>query len=72
MKPPVLIHSKKVRKLLENLGFEQHARVFKWKGAAHRVWLRNRVTDQVTDLNPDQIRGLLDKTVPDPSLDFLG
>ena len=72
MDPPVVLHSTRVRKLLSGLGFSPSVRVIKWKGAAHRVWVTGgQVTGEVTGSNPDKIRGLLDATVPDPSLDFL-
>lgn len=65
MDPPVQIHTSRVSRLLEGMGFEKVAKPIKWAGATHRVWVTGgQVTGEVTC----ELRKLLDATVVE---DFL-
>lgn len=70
MTPAVVLHTTRVRKLLESMGFGAVKKLVWWKGAPHRVWLP-ALTGDITSVEPSEIRVLLDLTTPNGGEDFL-
>jgi hypothetical protein len=60
--PPIVLQTSAVRRLLLKMGYLPYNKQVKWEGAAHRVWVTNRVTTEVTSLNPAQVREMLAAT----------
>ena len=72
--PPVVLHTTRVRKLLEGMGFKQMPGLLKWKGMPHRVWIRvtgQRGTEALLGAAPAELRAALDLTAVLEVEDFL-
>lgn len=71
---PITLHTTRVRRLLESLGFEQVPGLLKWKGWPHRVWVRVtglEVTGLGVGATPADLRAALDLTAVSGVEDFL-
>lgn len=71
---PITLHTTRVRKLLEGMGFKQIPRLLKWKGDPHRVWVRTTgpgANSALLVASPAELRAFLDRTVVTNDEDFL-
>ncbi|OXE36926.1 MAG: hypothetical protein CGW95_04905 [Phenylobacterium zucineum] len=71
---PVSLLTSRMRKFLENQGFKQVVQVVKWRGSAHRVWIRDGVPGLVVTDSSDNfahLRAILDRTTDTATEDFL-
>lgn len=74
LNPPVVLHTTRVRKLMESMGFAPVEKLVWWKSAPHKVWMPTLMCDLMSDLTSveaSKVRALLDLTDQEAVEDFL-